>query len=136
MIDKFKPSLHVLGMIAFVFVLSCAGVLHAQNNARLFSANGAVFRVLVNDTVVNKIAEANVLLENIKSDTLHLKIVFENNKLCDGVIYLLEKGKKTTNKEYNYKVIQGTEPLKIIYTGVSAIVKLPDPLVPDKTDNE
>jgi len=66
----------------------------AQNNARLLSTNGEVFKVLVNGIAVNKIAEASVLIENINNDTLAIRIEPENKKGMETFIYLLDKGEK------------------------------------------
>ena len=105
---------------------------YSQNNARLYSANGEIFKVLIGNKEVNVIAEANVLVENISSDTLVVKIVFENNKESEAVIYLLDKGKKTKNKEYNYRINPEKGALKITFAGIHEIVRLPDRIVPKK----
>lgn len=65
------------------------------------------------------------------SDTLNLIIEFENKQSSPITIYLLDKGKKTRNKEYNYKIMSG-QPAKAIFTGMYDPVSLPDPIVPRK----
>src|SRR4051812_10569964 len=112
--------------------LCLTGCLSAQNNARLLSTDGKLFRVFINNSAVNKTAQAEVLLENIKQDTVLLKIEFENNTKYDATIYLLEKGVKTVNKEFDYTLSLDKNKAALLFSGIYEIVPLPEPIVPEK----
>jgi hypothetical protein len=116
--------------VIFIFSLVIT-FCYAQNSVRLMSADGTPFKVLQNGVVLNKNAEASLLIENLQNDTLHLMIEFENKQSLPITIYLLDKGNKTNNKEYNYQIVNGQQ-LKAIYTGMYDPVDLPDPIVPQK----
>ncbi|HOZ86305.1 MAG TPA: DUF4476 domain-containing protein [Bacteroidia bacterium] len=118
--------------LPFIFIFSFVTTFCcAQNSARLLSADGTPFKVLQNGIVLNKNAEASLLIENVLNDTLNLMIEFENKHSLPITIYLLDKGKKTNNKEYNYQIVNGQQ-VKAIFTGMYDPVSLPDPIVPQK----
>ena len=116
-------------LVLFVFILNFA---HSQNNVRIFSGNGELFTVNVFDTIQNKIPQTNVLIQNIYDDTLRLKIQFENNSKFETTLFIFEKGKTTKNKEFNYRINSEQDKIKLIYNGYYDVVKLPQPLVPEK----
>lgn len=101
-----------------------------QNNARLYSSNGKVFRVVINEKVYNKSLQAEVLLEGIKKDTLRLKVETEEGQRYGATIYLLNQGKPCAKKEFNYRVDFNNNRVKLTYTGMQEIIALPVPLVP------
>ncbi len=105
-------------------------ILSGQNNARIFSSDGKTFKVFIYDKLYNKTPQASVLLENMTKDTLYLKLEFENNQKFGATIYLLEKGKPTKNKEFNYKVELTSNKLRVNYAGNHEVITLPNPLVP------
>ena len=115
----------------YLFLFSL-GLTYSQNNARFFSVDGSVFTIYMNDRAVNKTAEASVLLEKLKQDTLSLKVEFENNTKYNITIYLLEKGLPTANKEFNYTLRTDKNKIDVTFTGVYDILPLPDPIVPKK----
>jgi hypothetical protein len=115
--------------LLFVFILD---LVLAQNNVRIFSGNGELFTVSAFDTLHNKVPQTNVLIQNIYDDTLRLKIEFENKKKFETTIFIFEKGKTTKNKEFNYRIIIEQDKIKLNYNGYYDIVKLPQPLVPEK----
>ncbi len=117
-------------LLFFVLLFLIAGIFNAQNNVRIFSADGKIFKVFIHDKLYNKTPQASVLLESITKDTLYLKLEFENNQKHGATIYLLEKGKRTKNKEFNYRVELISNKLKVNYTGTHNVVALPNPLVP------
>ena len=99
---------------------------------RLSSANGGIFKVKRNNEYLTKSAQANVLIENLQDDTLKITLEFEYNVQNEAIIYLIEKGKKTTGKEFNYKVERLQNKVKIDFMGIYNITDLPKPLVPNK----
>jgi hypothetical protein len=105
--------------------------LQAQNSARIFSAGGEVFHVTVNGKQINKLPEANVLIENIANDTLLVLIQLENNTNFEANIFLLDQGKKTHNQEYNYKLVCEKDNNKVLFAGIKEPTHLADPLVPE-----
>jgi hypothetical protein len=115
-----------------ILLLICFGYTQAQNNLRLSSTDGSTFKVKRNDEYLTKSAQANVLIENIQEDTLKVTLEFEDNVQRDATIYLIEKGKKTTGKEFNYKVERIQHKIKINFMGIYSITDLPKPLVPNK----
>lgn len=115
-------------LIFSLFIVSA----NAQNNARLFSAKGELFSVFMNEQAVKPNAEASVLIENISADTLQLKVAFENEKPIEITIYLLDKGKKTRDREYVYKLSFDAGTIKSTFLNIVAPVSLPEPLVPQK----
>ncbi|MDX2172631.1 MAG: DUF4476 domain-containing protein [Bacteroidota bacterium] len=82
--------------------------------------------------MINEHEAANVLALNIMDDTVTIQIDLSNNSKAQKKIYLLEKGKVTINKEFNYKVENIKNKLVISFVNVSEIQKLIDPIVPPK----
>jgi regulation of enolase protein 1 (concanavalin A-like superfamily) len=115
-----------------LFYLLCFGYNQAQNNLRLSSSDGSTFKVKRNNDYLTKSSQANVLIENIQEDTLKITLEFEDNVQNEAIIYLIEKGKKTTGKEFNYKVERVQHKIKIDFMGIYTITDLPKPLVPIK----
>ena len=103
----------------------------AQNSARIYSAGGEVFHVTVNGKRINKLPEANVLIQNIANDTLLVLIQLENNINFEANIFLLDQGKKTHNQEYNYKFVCEKDNNKLLFAGIKEPTHLADPLVPE-----
>jgi hypothetical protein len=118
-----------MNRILLCFFLLWIGKLGSQNNVRFYSADGSVFKLKMMGSVVNKVAEASVLVESVASDTLKFSIQFERGEEIAMVVYLLDKGKKTLNKEYDFKIIPAPE-VKAVFTGMYDPVVLPNPLVP------
>ena len=106
---------------------------NAQNDLRLISLSGETFEVFVGGKMINTMPEASVLIKNILLDTLTIQIKFEKIKPIDAVIFLLDKGEKTRDKEYNYKVFLERESAAVVFIGSKEIVRLPEPLVPKNT---
>ena len=119
-----KNSLYLL-----IFV---CGFINAQNNLRIYSAKGNVFKLYINKNLANKNEQANVLVTQILQDTVTIKVEFENNLTCTKTIYLLEKTKKTSNKEFVYKAENIKNKLTLSFIGVNEIQKLISPIVPLK----
>lgn len=115
--------------VLFLFTLN---FVLAQNNVRIFSGNGELFSVSIFDTLQNKIPQTNVLVQGIYDDTLRLKIAFENKTKFETTLLLFEKGKPTKNKEFNYRITREQDKIKLSYNGDYDVVKLPQPLVPEK----
>ena len=116
----------------FLLFIFCATSFLSQNNLRLFSSDGSVFKVILKDKFINKTTEADVLIEGILADTLNLKLEFESGQRFGLTIYLLEKGKPTKQKEFDYRIELAKNKIKSEFTGVYDIIVLPNPLVPKK----
>ena len=104
----------------------------SQNNLRVFSGHGELFKITAFDSIQNQVAQTNVLIQSIYEDTLHIKIEFEDKTKFESGVYLFEKGRPTKNKEFNYRISRENGKLKLSYAGYFEIKKLPDPLVPEK----
>lgn len=103
-----------------------------QNNVRVFSAKGELFTLTAFDSTQNKLPQTNILINSVYEDSLHLKIELENKIKAETTLLLFEKGLPTKNKEFNYKVTVEQNKIKVSYAGYYDIVKLPQPLVPEK----
>jgi hypothetical protein len=91
-------------MKAAILILTLVSAFcNAQNNVHLFSGTGIPFTVLIKDKTINKVPQTNVTLTNITDDTLLVKIDF-NGKRSGVTLYLLDKGKPASNKEFTYKL--------------------------------
>jgi len=119
---------------SFLIILFCLFGLFitAQNDLGLLSIDGTVFKVYINDSAVNKTAEASVLMKGIRKDTLKIKVELDNKLTSVQTLYFLEQGKPAKNTEFDYIVEVKNNQLKLVYSGTKKIVKLPDPLVPVK----
>lgn len=115
---------------SFVFMVMCSLVLPAQNNLRLVSAQGELFKVYYREKALQERPQANVLIEGIKEDTLYLKLEFEGGQKYGALIYFFEQGKTVQHKEFDYRIAPDKNKVKIDFIGLYAIEKLPDPLVP------
>lgn len=117
----------------FLYLLAFfCGTMYSQNNARLLSISGKMFKVYVDDKAVNQSAQASVLLENLTDDTLSVKIEFENSSKNNATLYLLDKGITVSGKEFDYTVDVIKNNVSIEFTGIYDITPLPDPIVPGK----
>jgi hypothetical protein len=119
----------IRGLIIAVFISAIAG---AQNHARLVSSDGTLFRVLVNDRPVNEVYQAEVVLENVRKDTLYVKIAAEKGAPQGHTLYFMDKGKRTAGKEFNYLVVFGKSALSVEFKGMNELRPLPLTLVPAK----
>jgi hypothetical protein len=117
-------------VFSFAFILACV-ILPAQNNLRLFDPDGDVFTVYLGDSICNKVPQTEVLLTGLKKDSLELKIQFANGNV-DEFVYLLERGRKVSGKEFVYKVsIKKSKP-KITFIGNESMILMPANIVPNK----
>lgn len=116
------------------FILFLLLILNAkcQNNLRIYSANGELFKLSINTILINEHEDAHVLALNIIDDTITIQIEFSNKLKAQKKIYLLEKGKLVTNKEFNYKVESIQNKLIISFVNILDIQKIIDPIVPPK----
>jgi len=114
----------------FTFLILHCVTSHGQNTARLYSSNGALFSVYFNDRLQNKTPQASVVLENMKQDTLYLKVEFENTPRQGVSIYLLNKGKGTSHMEFVYRFSLNNGKIGVSFEGMYDEAKLPEPLVP------
>lgn len=121
MIKKISNSSTLIGLL-FVFCLQ-NGI--SQNNLRLLSSNGSSIKVFINQQLINPIAQAEVLVENIKQDTLQIKVEFDNKQFLLGNIFLLNQGKHDVNKEYYYFVSKKANQLQLEFKDMTNIIELP-----------
>ena len=103
---------------------------YSQNNLRLYSANGELFKVYLNDKLFSINPQASIVLDNIKKDTLYLKVEFDTKEKYGLSVYLLDQGKPTKNKEFNYKIRLINGKLNVNFTGTHDAITMPNPLVP------
>jgi hypothetical protein len=111
----------------------CCLTLSAQNQLRLLSAKGSVFRVYINDKVYNKTPQAEVLIESIKKDTLQFKIEFESGSKYAATVFLLNKGQSTAQTEFNYNIDVEKNKLILRFMGAYSVTTLPNPIIPKMT---
>jgi hypothetical protein len=104
----------------------------SQNNISVYTKDGSLFSLYLNDSLINKIPQASVLAEGIKKDTLKAKTILESKQSAEETVYLLDKGAHTLGKEFDYIVEVKSGKLKLIYNGTEEIPKVPKPLVPPK----
>ena len=86
-----------------IFLLFLLNV-KSQNNLRIYSANGELFKLSINTILINEHEDANVLVQNIIDDTVVIQIEFFNKLKAEKKVFLVEKGKTVINREFNYKV--------------------------------
>lgn len=115
-----------------IFLLLVFSGVHAQNNLRLISESGRLFKAYANNKVLNEKFEASILVQNIKEDTLLIKVEFENKETVEETLYFLEKKNPVSNKEFNYLLDNKNNKIKFVFTGIYPIITLPDPIVPVK----
>lgn len=114
-------------LICFIVFM---GRMNAQNSVRLLNVNGNLFKVYVNERLFNPAAQAELLLENIKKDTLYLKVEFENDVKHSITLYLLDKGYKTSQQEFNFYLKPVKGGVKVEFSGMYPQFSLPTTLVP------
>ncbi len=95
--------------------------LGAQNDVSLQLEQGGSFKVLVEDQYFNRSAHTHVMLHDIKEDTLRIKIELEDGHRYGITLYLLNKGKHTSKKEFNYLLKKERNRLRPVFTGMYAI---------------
>lgn len=115
-----------------LLILCCliAARVSSQNNLRLFSQDGKLFKVYLNDKVCNTKAEASVVINNLKTDTLYLKVEFEGQPRTGITVFLLDKGRPVSGKEFNYRLGWRDGKLKVSFSTMVDAVTVPEPLVP------
>jgi hypothetical protein len=105
--------------------------LYSQNQARLYSDAG-LFTVLLNDLQVNSAPQAEVLLKNVLKDTLYVKVAFENSSPQGLSLYFMDKGRKTSGKEFSYLLRPEKGKIRITFMGMHALMNPPVHLLPEK----
>jgi hypothetical protein len=104
---------------------------YLQNQARLYSDAG-LFHVFVNDIPVNRAQQAEVVIKNVLKDTLEVKIAFGNGEAGRFSLYLVEKGKHTTGKEFSFLVMHTNGRTGIRFMDMRELVNPPIHLLPRK----
>jgi len=116
--------------ILFLIFLNCA-TSDAQNQVHLFSGSGTPFMVYINEKPVHRTPQTHVIIRDVKTDTLLVKIDFSGRK-SGLTLYLLDKGKSTTGKEFTYRVEPVKNGIHHRFMGIRALTDPGSPLVPDK----
>ncbi len=98
-------------------MLACGQAL-SQNNLSLQMEDGAAFRVLINEKVFNDSAQAQVLIPDIREDTLFVKIETAPALRYGVTLYLMDKGRKTTGKEFSYVLKKEKNRLRPVFMGI------------------
>ena len=117
--------------LLYLFIVVCV-VTKAQNNVRIYSAQGELFKLFINTKLYNVREQATVLVTDIDDDTLSLKIEFERGLIVNKKIFLLEKSKPTQHKEFTYKVEKQNKKLTLNFISINEIQKIISPIVPKK----
>jgi hypothetical protein len=121
--------MRTLSAILLFFLIHSA---FTQNNVSVYTKDGSLFTLYLNDSLINKAPQASVLAERIKNDTLKAKVILENKQSVEETIYLLDKSSHTSGREFDYIIEVKNGKLKMIYNGTEEIPKIPRPLVPPK----
>lgn len=119
------------GIIVLLFLLTCLAY-RCQNNLHVFSGDGELFRVFINDRPANEIPQASVLVKNIDEDTVRLTIKTGFEILINETIYLLDKKTPVSGKEFSYRIEKNKKETRLVFSGMNDVQVLPDPLVPLK----
>lgn len=104
----------------------------AQNTLHLFTTDGSLFKITYKNKLVNKNAQAEIMLENCSQDTVNLKVEFENKSVYGLTLYLLEHGQKTQNKEFDYMLEPIKKGVKVIFVGIYDAHTYATSIVPKK----
>lgn len=115
-----------------ILFLSIGFTCAAQNSIRILAADGQVFRLKIKGNLVNPQPQSGVLTEPIKEDSITIVVEFENGSTFQSPVYLLEKGKPCTGKEFSYRLDPSEKKVKLIFLGMYDMTSLPNPLVPNK----
>lgn len=121
--------MRLLPTLLFIIYFQIIG---AQNTARLLNAEGNLFKVYYKNKVINAQAQVEVVLANYIEDTLTLKIESENKSTYGITLLLLEKGKKTKNKEFDYTIAFAKNKVNLSFVGIYDIYPIVSPIVPVK----
>lgn len=119
----------------FIFIISflCG---HAQNNLRLLSAGGEPIHVSINKKPINRLPEAEVLVEHLEGDTVQIGILFEDKQSCSREVFLLNQGKHDQHKEYSYFVQRKNNQCRLVFNEINEIDERSAPIVPKKPVND
>lgn len=115
--------------LIFVLAINCY---KAQNRLHVFSANGEPFGLKVDSQMINATPQAHVRTGLVSKDTLHIDICFPYLMPFKTKVYLLAKKKPVKNMEFTYAVEKTKTSYRLRFINVSAIKKMPEPLVPEK----
>ncbi|HRH11802.1 MAG TPA: DUF4476 domain-containing protein [Bacteroidia bacterium] len=116
--------------LIFLFVTLMA---RAQNHLRIVNTDGNTFLLYVEDSLMNTSAQNELLVKNIKKDTVNVKAVIENDKASiTQTIYLLSRGKKTNDHEFTYLLSNKTGKLRFTFSSEKEYQTPPEPIVPPK----
>jgi hypothetical protein len=116
--------------VILLFLFTCSAF--SQNNVSVYTKDGSLFSLYLNDSLINKVPQASVLAERVKKDTLKAKVILENKQSTEEIIYLLDKSTHTSGKEFDYIVEMKNGKLKMSYNATEEIPKIHKPLVPAK----
>jgi hypothetical protein len=103
----------------------------AQNDLRIYSANGDLFTLKVNGSEINVLPQSEVLAKDCPDTSLVIIHAAQSSAL-HATLYLLSHGEKTQGQEYAYRLDAHKGIQNLTYSGVSEIVRPPEPLVPAK----
>lgn len=117
----------------FLIFLLIASILHSQNHLRVVNSDGNTFSLYVEDSLMNNSVQNELLVMNIRKDTVKVKAVTGNdNASITQTIYLLSRGKKTSGHEFTYLLSNKTGKLKFTFSSEKVYQTPPEPIVPPK----
>lgn len=117
-----------------ILTLFIASIYSAQNNLIIFSSGTNYFSVSCKELLLKDTFQHEIKIDSISIDTLHLTITLQNNKtILKSTVFLMEKGKPVTHKEFVYALQQDeVGKFKLVFISSNAIKPLPKPLLPEK----
>jgi hypothetical protein len=118
-------------IFVLLFILTCI-TFDAQNKLHLFSGSGETFIAFADNTIINEIPQASILSKNIFEDTVQIKISVSDKEIINETIYLLDKKKTVSGKEFSYRIEKKKDKYNLIFSGINDIKAFPEPLVPLK----
>lgn len=110
-----KSFLNSLQTVLLFFLVTGAT---AQNTVHLHLEDGAPFTVIQNEQPENTRPQSNVSLQEVTQDTLRLQIQLETGTKYGVTLFLLDKGKKTSGKEFSYMLRKQKHRLQPVFMGM------------------
>lgn len=104
-------------ILTSVFFLTSV-LANAQNRLNLQMEGGEPFKVLIEDREVNATPETNVIVNDVVRDTLLIKVELESGLRYGVTLFLLDKGKRTSRKEFNYLLRKEKNRLRPVFMGM------------------
>jgi hypothetical protein len=122
-----------LRLVFALFFIASTAV--SQNDLIIFSSNAGPFNVKIQGLNTEDQMQQEFRVNGLTKDTFNLTITTQNDKLSlSRTIYLLEKGRPVSHREFVYslELNKETKKLKLVFVSAFDSKPLPDPLLPQK----